>query len=50
MSVLPHTDIETVITTRIGEFFSPVIAGVIRLVQKVWNRSLAKNHCGSHPF
>ena len=40
--VLPHTSIETVITTRIGEFFSPVIAGVIRLVQKVWNRSLPK--------
>lgn len=41
-SVLPHTSIKTVVTTRIGEFFPPVIAGVIRLVQKVWNRSLPK--------
>ncbi len=41
-AVLPHTNIHTVVTTRVGEFFSPVIAGVIRLVQKVWNRSLPK--------
>ena len=40
--VLPHTSIETVVTTKIGEFFPPVIAGVIRLVQKVWQRSLPK--------
>ncbi|MER3389635.1 MAG: AMP-binding protein [Microcella sp.] len=39
-SVIPATDIETVVTVRIGEFFPPVIAGVIRLVQKWWNRSL----------
>lgn len=39
-SVLPHTSIHTVVTTKIGEFFPPVIAGVIRLVQRVWNRSL----------
>lgn len=38
--VLPHTDIETVVTVRISEFFSPVVAGVIRLVQKVWSRTL----------
>ena len=38
--VLPKTDIETVVTVKIGEFFPPVIAGVIRLVQKVWSRSL----------
>ena len=30
--VLPHTDIDTVVTVRITEFFSPVVAGVIRLV------------------
>lgn len=40
--VLPKTSIEHVVTVRIGEFFPPVIAGVIRLVQKVWSRSLPK--------
>lgn len=40
--VLPQTSIEKVITVRIGEFFPPIIAGVIRMVQKVWNRSLPK--------
>ena len=38
--VLPKTSIETVVTLRITEFFPPVIAGVIRMVQKFWNRSL----------
>ena len=38
--VVAATDVETVVTLRIGEFFPPVIAGVIRLVQKWWNRSL----------
>ncbi|QOD94207.1 AMP-binding protein [Chryseoglobus sp. 28M-23] len=38
--VVAPTDVETVVTVRIGEFFPPVIAGVIRLVQKWWNRSL----------
>jgi long-chain acyl-CoA synthetase len=38
--VLPKTSIETVVTVRISEFFPPVIAGVIRGVQKVWSRSL----------
>jgi long-chain acyl-CoA synthetase len=38
--VLPTTSIETVVTVRIAEFFPPVIAGVIRMVQKFWNRSL----------
>ncbi len=38
--VLPATGVSTVVTVRIGEFLPPVIAGVIRLVQKVWNRSL----------
>ncbi len=40
--VLPKTSIETVVTVRIAEFFPPVIAGVIRMVQKFWNRSLPK--------
>ena len=34
------TAIETVVTVRIAEFFPPVIAGVIRGVQRVWSRSL----------
>ena len=41
-AVLPQTDIETVVTVRISEFFTPVVAGVIRLVQKVWSRTLPK--------
>jgi long-chain acyl-CoA synthetase len=48
--VLPHTSIEKVITTRIGEFFPPVIKGVIRLVQKVWQRSLPKIGVEHTPF
>lgn len=40
--VLPKTDIETVITVKISEFFPTVVAGVIRMVQKLWNRSLPK--------
>ena len=38
--VLPKTDIEHVVTVRISEFFPTVIRGVIRMVQKFWNRSL----------
>jgi long-chain acyl-CoA synthetase len=40
--VLAATSITTVVTVKISEFFPPVVAGVIRLVQKVWNRSLPK--------
>ena len=38
--VLPHTNIDTVVTVKISEYFPAVVAGVIRMVQKVWNRSL----------
>ncbi len=38
--VVSATGIQTVVTVRIAEFFPPVVAGVIRLVQKYWNRSL----------
>lgn len=38
--VLAATSIETVVTVKISEFFPPVVAGVIRLVQKVWSRTL----------
>lgn len=48
--VLPHTAIETVVTVRIGEFFPPIIAGVIRLVQKVWSRTLPKIEVPHTPF
>ncbi|AVG23668.1 long-chain acyl-CoA synthetase [Pontimonas salivibrio] len=49
-AVLPQTNIHTVVTTKIGEFFPPVIAGVIRLVQKVWNRSLPAITVEHTPF
>ena len=40
--VIGKTNIETVVITKISEFFPPVVGGVIRLVQKFWNRSLPK--------
>jgi long-chain acyl-CoA synthetase len=40
--VLQKTKIETVITVKISEYFPTVVRGVIRMVQKVWNRSLPK--------
>lgn len=40
--VLAKTEIESVITVKISEFFPPVVRGVIRMVQKFWNRSLPK--------
>jgi long-chain acyl-CoA synthetase len=48
--VLPKTQIKTVVTVRISEFFSPVVAGVIRGVQKVWSRSLPKITVEHTPF
>jgi long-chain acyl-CoA synthetase len=38
--VLPRTEIETVVTVRIAEFFPSVIAGIIRIVQRFWDRSI----------
>ena len=40
--VLPKTQIKTVVTVKISEFFPVIVAGVIRLVQRFWNRSLPK--------
>jgi long-chain acyl-CoA synthetase len=40
--VLQKAGIETVITVKISEYFPSVVGGVIRMVQKVWNRSLPK--------
>lgn len=38
--VLPNTEIATVVTVRISEFFPPIIARTIRAVQRYWNRTL----------
>ena len=48
--VLSSTSISTVVTVRIAEFFPPVIAGVIRMVQKFWNRSLPPISVAHTPF
>tara|TARA_B110000503_G_scaffold10989_1_gene14919 strand:+ start:318 stop:2042 length:1725 start_codon:yes stop_codon:yes gene_type:complete len=40
--VLRETDIGTVVTVRISEFFPPIVAGVIRLVQKWWSKTLPR--------
>jgi long-chain acyl-CoA synthetase len=40
--VLPKTQIKTVVTVKISEFFPPVVAGVIRTVQRFWSRTLPK--------
>jgi long-chain acyl-CoA synthetase len=40
--VIGKTNIEKVVTVKISEFFPPIVAGVIRLVQRFWNRSLPK--------
>ena len=40
--VLGKTQIETVVAVKISEFFPRSAAGVIRLVQKVWSRTLPK--------
>jgi len=40
--VLGKTQIEKVVTVKISEFFPKTVHGVIRLVQKVWSRTLPK--------
>lgn len=40
--VIGKTNIETVVTVKISEFFPKIVGGVIRLVQKVWSRTLPK--------
>jgi long-chain acyl-CoA synthetase len=39
-AVLPKTRIEHVVTVRISEFFPPIVATVIRIVQRYWDRSI----------
>lgn len=40
--VLSKTNIKNVVTVKISEYFPPIVGGVIRIVQKFWNRSLPK--------
>jgi long-chain acyl-CoA synthetase len=40
--VLGKTDIKNVVTVKISQYFPPVVGGVVRMVQKFWNRSLPK--------
>ncbi len=40
--VIGKTNVEKVITVKISEFFPGPVSGVIRLVQRYWNRSLPK--------
>jgi long-chain acyl-CoA synthetase len=49
-AVLDKTAITNVVTVQISEFFSPVVAGVVRLVQKVWSRTLPKITVAHTPF
>jgi long-chain acyl-CoA synthetase len=39
-TVLPKTQIETVVTVRISEFFPKVVGGIIRATQRWWSRTL----------
>jgi long-chain acyl-CoA synthetase len=39
-TVVPDTRIEKVVTVRINEFFPGIVAGIIRMVQRYWDRSL----------
>ena len=40
--VLGKTNVEHVVTVKVAEYFPGVVAGVIRMVQKVWSRTLPK--------
>jgi long-chain acyl-CoA synthetase len=40
--VLGKTNVEKVVTVKISEFFPGPVSGVIRMVQRYWNRSLPK--------
>ncbi len=40
--VLGKTNIKNVVVVKISEYFPSVVGGVIRLVQKFWNRTLPK--------
>jgi long-chain acyl-CoA synthetase len=38
--VLPETDIQTVVTVRVSEFFPKAVAGIIHATQRYWSRTL----------
>jgi long-chain acyl-CoA synthetase len=40
--VLPKTSIEHVVTVKISQYFPAVVAGVIRVTQKFWSKTLPK--------
>lgn len=40
--VMAKTDVKNIVTVKISEFFPPVVGGIIRLVQRLWSRSLPK--------
>jgi len=40
--VLPKTNIEHVVTVKVSQFFPAVVAGVIRVTQKYWSKTLPK--------
>lgn len=40
--VLPKTSIEHVVTVKISQYFPSVVAGVIRVTQKFWSKTLPK--------
>ena len=48
--VLPKTSIEHVVTVRISQFFPAMVAGVIRVTQKYWSRTLPKIQVPHTPF
>jgi long-chain acyl-CoA synthetase len=41
-AVLAKTNVKNVVTVKISEFFPTVVGGVVRVVQKYWQRSLPK--------
>jgi len=49
-TVIGQSDLDTVVTVKISEYFPRPVAGVIRLVQKVWNRSLPRITVDHTPF
>lgn len=40
--VMAKTSVKTVVTVKISEFFPPIVAGIIRGVQRYWSRTLPK--------
>lgn len=48
--VLPKTQVKHVITVKISEYFPAVVAGVIRVTQKYWSKTLPKILVSHTPF